>query len=71
MGFFKELFNGLKEISEREALYAQWEQLKELKGSPGMDGPDYDMEYYREHGELPSQKRLREFEEKHGLREKS
>lgn len=42
--------------------------LKQLNGTPGLYGPDYDCAYANKHGETPAEKRLREWEEERGYR---
>lgn len=69
MGIFKEIINWLAESGKKDAIYYRHQQLKEGRGLPvRFDGTDPNMEYYEKHGELPTKKRLREFEEEHGLR---
>lgn len=69
MGIFKEIINWLAESGKKDAIYYRHQQLKESRDLPiKLDGTDPNSEYCKKHGETPSQTRLRQFEEEHGLR---
>lgn len=63
MGFFNKLFDELAEIGQECAIQHEHNQLKQLVGTFGYAGMDYDSEYAIEHGETPAETKLRKFEE--------
>lgn len=63
LNFLKELGEEFAEAGAEIKLQHKHEVLKQKVGSFGYNGQIHDAQYYREHGETPAEKRLREFEQ--------
>lgn len=70
MHIFREVIEWLAKSGDKDAIYHEHQQLKELRGYPVSQDGSYDpnIVVYEKTGELPSITRLKNFEEKHGLR---